>query len=405
MNILQGMICVMLALFLFVTERPSSARPYRHHINHKKLKAARIEAIKTEILTKLGISHIPDVSHVNTTIEYKRKMIKMYKESIADSRGSVHDLFEPEQFVAKRYHSYVDTGEPPYMVKDELWRESKQSRHFFQINISMPDNANREIYVSSAEFRIYKNHVFPYNLKDKTNFGKRVILSAYLLLTPVESEFNQPIRRLITSKVTSLLETGWEVIDIKEAVQFWIENPRKNYGLEISCDSQDMSQLLQFYTSRKTTRTPTSNEYYTKRKTTRQALLPTLSVYTHEKEILGRVKRSPIKHDCRQGDGESRCCRYPLWVSFSEIGWDNWVVAPEGYKAYYCDGVCPHRYKPAHTFAGIKSAIHVMNPAAAPAPCCTATKLRPLNLLHYDEHGQLSVSLYSDMVVQECRCA
>jgi hypothetical protein len=207
------------------------------------------------------------------------------------------------------------------------------------------------------------------------------------------------MRRLVSTKVVSLLDIGWESFDIRSAVRLWMEKPKQNYGLEIVCESQDISDIIDF----NSVRSNMINDIFGY--SLAETLLPNLSVYVQEKEILGRVKRSPEVYDCVQGDGESRCCRYPLWVSFRDIGWNNWVVEPEGYQAYYCDGSCPHRYKPAHTFAGIKSAIHLVNPAAAPEPCCTGTKLSPLTLLHYDEWGLLKVTQYSDMVVQECKCA
>ena len=134
-------------------------------------------------------------------------------------------------------------------------------------------------------------------------------------------------------------------------------------------------------------------------------LRPHVSVYTQEVPIVRRQRRATETYDCRQGDGESRCCRYPLWISFRDIGWDEWVVQPDGYQAYFCDGTCPHRYKVAHNFATIKSLIHLVNPAAAPPPCCTASKLSPITLLHFNSDGHMVVSVYEDMVVEECKCA
>ena len=59
----------------------------------------------------------------------------------------------------------------------------------------------------------------------------------------------------------------------------------------------------------------------------------------------------------------------------------------------------------AHKFSGIQGLIHMMNPAAAPAPSCTATELSSLKLLHYDNDGRLAVTEFTDMIVQNCGCA
>lgn len=35
------------------------------------------------------------------------------------------------------------------------------------------------------------------------------------------------------------------------------------------------------------------------------------------------------------------CSRQPMRVDFNKIGWDGYVIAPEGFDAYYCAGQCP----------------------------------------------------------------
>ena len=36
-------------------------------------------------------------------------------------------------------------------------------------------------------------------------------------------------------------------------------------------------------------------------------------------------------------------CRYHYYVKFADLGMD-WILAPEGYDAYYCSGDCPFMY-------------------------------------------------------------
>lgn len=40
------------------------------------------------------------------------------------------------------------------------------------------------------------------------------------------------------------------------------------------------------------------------------------------------------------GATTSECCREPLYVSFKELGWDDWIIRPAGYHAYFCKGTC-----------------------------------------------------------------
>ena len=59
---------------------------------------------------KLGLRHEPDVSNVNTTVDERRRMLRMYKKSVEDMYGKQHELFEDDEFFAKRFYSFGDTG-------------------------------------------------------------------------------------------------------------------------------------------------------------------------------------------------------------------------------------------------------------------------------------------------------
>ncbi len=107
--------------------------------------------------------------------------------------------------------------------------------------------------------------------------------------------------------------------------------------------------------------------------------------------------------DCRRG--ESTCCRYSRTISFADLGWDYWIHSPGEYNAYHCDGSCPQNHRMASTYAIIKSQMHIADPEQWKAPCCTASRLGPLRVLHYDnEQDMFTVSVMDDWVVEECMC-
>lgn len=114
---------------------------------------------------------------------------------------------------------------------------------------------------------------------------------------------------------------------------------------------------------------------------------------------------------CTPADGETQpCCRRSLWISFRELGWDSWIIRPHGYQAYFCDGSCPPGHLPAHNYAAVRQLLLAgavapgQSPAPPiPAPHCSATRLGPLPLVHY-LHGRQVVSVFEDMVVEQCRC-
>ena len=105
--------------------------------------------------------------------------------------------------------------------------------------------------------------------------------------------------------------------------------------------------------------------------------------------------------DCDEHSTESRCCRYPLTVDFEAFGWD-WIIAPKRYKANYCSGECEFVFlqKYPHTHL-----VHQANPRGSAGPCCTPTKMSPINMLYFNGKEQIIYGKIPAMVVDRCGCS
>ena len=138
---------------------------------------------------------------------------------------------------------------------------------------------------------------------------------------------------------------------------------------------------------------------------------PTVLVYTDDGRETNRMKRdtrSKKKHKRKfKGRRRSNCKRHDLYVDFQDVGWNDWIVAPPGYHAFFCHGECPfpmadHLNSTNHAI--VQTLVNSVNPGAVPRACCVPTDLSPISMLYLDESDKVVLKNYKDMVVEGCGC-
>lgn len=103
----------------------------------------------------------------------------------------------------------------------------------------------------------------------------------------------------------------------------------------------------------------------------------------------------------------SLCKPRRLYISFSDVGWENWIIAPQGYLANYCLGECPFPLTAelnSTNHAILQTMVHSLDPEGTPQPCCVPVRLSPISILYYDNSDNVVLRHYEDMVVDECGC-
>jgi hypothetical protein len=80
------------------------------NVTFDQLQRLRIDVIKQDILSKLGMTNIPDVSNVHTTVQERREIIRLYKKSVEELQGRTQSVFDEQQFSANQFDSFTDTG-------------------------------------------------------------------------------------------------------------------------------------------------------------------------------------------------------------------------------------------------------------------------------------------------------
>ncbi|XP_072289695.1 bone morphogenetic protein 10 [Eucyclogobius newberryi] len=104
----------------------------------------------------------------------------------------------------------------------------------------------------------------------------------------------------------------------------------------------------------------------------------------------------------------NHCKKQSLFVEFKDIGWDSWILAPTGYDAFECTGVCSFpltKHVTPTKHAIVQTLVNIHSPQKASQACCVPTKLDPISLLYLDDTGVVTYKYkYEGMVVAECGC-
>lgn len=117
----------------------------------------------------------------------------------------------------------------------------------------------------------------------------------------------------------------------------------------------------------------------------------------NKKPRRGTKKRRRRKDSCR---------RKPMHVDFKQLGWSNWVIAPRGYSAYLCEGLCEFPiddYLKPTNHATVQTILNSVAPTLAPRACCSPNKFSAISILYIDK-GNIIYKKYEDMVVERCGC-
>ncbi|KYN10934.1 Protein DVR-1 [Trachymyrmex cornetzi] len=102
----------------------------------------------------------------------------------------------------------------------------------------------------------------------------------------------------------------------------------------------------------------------------------------------------------------TECTRHELYVDFHDIGLSSSIIAPAGYSAYQCKGVCEpplsQNQRPTN-HATIQAIVHKMAKGVE-RPCCVPTKLLSTSILFYDDNENVVLKMYEDMIADHCGC-
>lgn len=362
--------------------------------------------LQREILNLLGLPRRPQLS-LNTRLHGRkmsapRYMIDLYHSLESNVSLSTDGLFCCNDSVTDSRALGADTI-MSYLNHVRGARPKISKRHStFRFKMETPQGEK----ITAAEFRIYKEPI---------SNGHRVVswenstyeVKIYQVIEPAR------ILKVLGKRVLRSWESGWQAFDITRAGQEWAQEINKNYGIELSVHTyagvelnassvgfvgfhgpqEKRPFLVSFYRQdgeQKLTYHRIFNPHPRRRRSAR-SLGPQFT------NVGGNFKTS----------SQTSCSRRMLYVSFQRLGWQDWIIAPEGYSAFFCYGECSFplsAHMNATNHAIVQTLVHLMNPTVVPQPCCSPTKLSAISVLYFDDSNNVVLKKYTNMVVKACGC-
>uniref|UniRef100_A0A3Q4H5D2 Bone morphogenetic protein 5 n=1 Tax=Neolamprologus brichardi TaxID=32507 RepID=A0A3Q4H5D2_NEOBR len=363
---------------------------YRRLRNHER------REIQREILSILGLPHRPrPFSPGKQASSAPLFMLDLYnamavdeEEGVQESAGKTQDT----NFLndADMVMSFVNLVE-----KDKDF--SHQRRHYKEFRFDLTQIPDGEA-VTAAEFRIYKDR------------------SHILLCLPLTSFSLDAETFLLDSKKVQASDGGWLVFDITATSNHWVMNPQQNLGLQLCVETVDGRSINIKSAGIIGRNGPQSKQpFLVAFFKASGVLLRSVRAAGGKKKNHNRNKlnnqqqssKAPKTGDYNTSEQKQACKKHELYVSFRDLGWQDWIIAPEGYAAFYCDGECSfplNAHMNATNHAIVQTLVHLMFPDNVPKPCCAPTKLNAISVLYFDDSSNVILKKYRNMVVRSCGC-
>ncbi|XP_028297177.1 inhibin subunit beta Ab [Gouania willdenowi] len=339
-----------------------------------------VEAVKRHILNMLHLSARPNLTQPVPRAALINAIKKLHVGRIAED-GSVEIQEESQD-----REDVVPPGPPSEII---TFAEAGDSPNTMIFDIS--EDGSGSSLVEQANVWIFLKLS-----KLNRTVGKvmlRLLQSRYKKGDDDEDE------ECVSEKMVDIRRSGWHTLAIPRSVQALLDEGGSSLTLRVSCPlcaEAGASPIL----------IPANGKKITEREQSHRPFLMVV-LRTREEASHGRVKRGL---EC---DGKiSICCKRQFYVNFKDIGWSDWIIAPSGYHANYCEGECPsHMQGLGSSSLSFHSTVinHYRMRGYSPfqnlKSCCVPTRLRPMSMLYYNEEQKIIKKDIQNMIVEECGCS
>uniref|UniRef100_A0A8C2EXL0 Inhibin subunit beta Aa n=1 Tax=Cyprinus carpio TaxID=7962 RepID=A0A8C2EXL0_CYPCA len=330
-----------------------------------------VEAVKTHILNMLHLQERPNITHPVPRAALLNAIRKVHVGRVAKD-GSV--LIEEEA-------SSRQDSEQAEQMEIITFAEAGQAPGF--VNFLISKEGGEMSLVEQADVWLFLR--LPKGNRTRANVTIRLLLQQSMG------------EKVLAEKSVDTRRSGWHTFPVSASVQALLQHGGSTLSLRVSCplcaDARATPVLV----------TPGGGER-------EQSHRPFLMAVLRQMDDLSQRRRRKRGLEC---DGKVRvCCKRQFYVNFKDIGWNDWIIAPSGYHANYCEGDCPSHVA---SITGNSLSFHstVINhyrmrgysPFTNIKSCCVPTRLRAMSMLYYNEEQKIVKKDIQNMIVEECGCS
>ncbi|XP_053124849.1 bone morphogenetic protein 2-like [Hemicordylus capensis] len=399
---------LLMPLVLWGSEGPWAATPGRADGTGKHdPKQVPVQSLQSILLRRLGLQRRPEPKPGLVVPQYLLDLYHFYLGKAPSSHTDSAPPFLEDQAgqgnTVRTFHHLEDL---------EHNSEAAGSPFYFLFNLTL---LPAEEELTALELRLYHTH------KESQGFHVNV----YSMMDPPPLSGDKS--RLLARKFLPLNQPRWESFDVTAAFTGARGPKWPCLGFLVEVEHPNGSHELHHHPGSLRARRSPGEE------AAQWALeRPLLVAYSHDRrgQPLTRGKRQSrsqpgglnqkggrratkvpaprSKHKSlkTKAKASTKCRRHRLFVDFKEVGWNDWIVAPSGYHAFYCSGECrfplaDHMNSSSH--AVVQTMLNSVN-SRVPKACCVPTDLSPITMLYLDQHDMVVLKTYQDMVVEGCGC-
>ncbi|XP_076004788.1 transforming growth factor beta-3 proprotein-like [Genypterus blacodes] len=378
-------------------------------IDHVKRK--RVEAIRGQILSKLGLTSPPQ-SLGPSKIPYQIQALynstkELLEELGKDRQQSCGQDNTETEYYAKEIYKFNIYGSTE--SNDLSYCPKGITSKVFRFDVSAMERNSTNLF--RAEFRALR-------IPNSTAKRNEQRIELYQIVRP-----NEHIRKQRYIGAKNVLTRGtpeWVSFDVTETVREWLMNRGTNLGLEISVhcpchtfnpngdiiDNENEVLEVKFKGmdgDEEQSRWDLGNLKKQKEQYLPHLILMMIPPHRLDAQSPRRRKRALDTNYCFSNVEES-CCVRRLHIDFRrDLDW-KWIHEPSGYDANYCSGPCPYLRSSDTTHSTLLSLYKTLNPEASASPCCVPQDLEPLTILYYSGRTP-KVEQLSNMIVKSCKCS